>query len=341
MAEVNNSIEKWRDAYFDFVATAPTLEIQAAITKGNQLLNERYDKIVVSVSGGADSDVMLDMVLRVVQDKRKLYFVFFDTGMEFQATKDHLDELERKYGIEIHREKAVIPVPLGVRKYGQPFLSKRISDYIARLQRHGFKWEDEPFDVLYAKYPKCKVALRWWCNAWGEKSRFNISSTPYLKEFMIANPPQFNISPKCCEGAKKKTAEQFQKNCSADLSVQGVRKAEGGPRSTDYKSCWSDNFGELSFYRPLFWFLKADKEAYCDTFGVCHSRCYTDYGLDRTGCACCPFGPYFDKELAAAEKYEPKLHKAALKVFGLSYEYTRAYRAFREKAEKAIREAQE
>ena len=278
--------DETKTAYFDYVAAAPTLEIQAAITKANQLLNERYDKIVVSVSGGADSDIMLDMVLRVIRDREKLSFVFFDTGMEFQATKDHLDDLEQKYGIEIHRVKAAVPVPFGVRKYGQPFFSKTISEYIERLQRHGFKWEDRPFDELYAEYPKCKAALRWWCNHWGEGSRFNISRTPFLKEFMVENPPTFKISPKCCKGAKKDTAKQFQEICDADLSVQGIRKAEGGARSTVYKSCWSDNFGALSYYRPLFWFLKEDKEAYCEIFGVCHSRCYTDYGLPRTGCAC-------------------------------------------------------
>ena len=200
------------------------------------VLNDRYDRIVISVSGGADSDIMLDMVLRVIKDREKLRFVFFDTGMEFQATKDHLDELEQKYGIKIDREKAVVPVPLGVRKYGQPFLSKQISEFIERLQRHGFTWEGRPFDELYAKFPKCKAALRWWCNQFGEGSRFNISKTPFLKEFMVENPPAFKISPKCCYGAKKNTAKKFEESCDADLSVQGLRKAEGGARSTAYKS---------------------------------------------------------------------------------------------------------
>ena len=60
-----------------------------------------------------------------------------------------------------------------------------------------------------------------------------------------------------------------------------------------------------------------------------HSRCYTQYGLPGTGCACCPFGSNFENELKAAEQYEPKLHKAATKVFGASYEYTRAYLKFK------------
>lgn len=321
-------------SYFELVDNAPTFEIQTAFTKGDAVIKNRYESISVSVSGGSDSDILIDFVERIRHTREEdvnVSYVFFDTGMEFQATKEHLDFLEQKYGVQIHRERAVMPVPLGVRKYGQPFLAKQVSEFIERLQRHGFKWEDRPFDELYSEYPKCKAALRWWCNEWGDKSRVNVSNWAWLKEFMIENPPTFNISPKCCDGAKKKTAKQFQKNSGADLSVQGVRKAEGGARSTAIKSCFSENVGETDVYRPIFWFKKADKEAYCQAYDVTHSRCYTQYGLPRTGCACCPFGSNFENELKAAEQYEPKLHKAACKVFGESYEYTRAYREFKEK----------
>ena len=330
--------DKKRDAQtFDEVLDmSPTFFVQDAFVKGGTLIGSGvYRNIVVSVSGGSDSDVMMDFVERIPHDPGSVYYVFFNTGMEFQATKDHLDFLEKKYGVTIHREKAVVPVPLGVRKYGQPFLAKQVSEYIERLQRNGFKWEDRPFDELYAEYPKCKAALRWWCNNWGEGSRFNISHWSCLKEFMVENPPTFKISPKCCDGAKKKTAKQFQKNYDADLSVQGVRKSEGGARSTAIKSCFSQNSACGDIYRQIFWFKKEDKEAYCTTFGVTHSRCYTQYGLPRTGCACCPFGSNFENELKAAEQYEPKLHKAALKVFGDSYEYTRAYLEFKDKKRSA------
>lgn len=327
--------------YFDLLDHAPTFEIQTAFTKGFQMIAKVYENIDVSISGGSDSDVLMDFVERIPHDPGKVRYVFFDTGMEFQATKDHLNHLEEKYGVKIRREKAVVPVPLGVRRYGQPFLAKQVSEYIERLQRHGFKWEDRPFDELYAEYPRCKAALRWWCNAWYEGSRVNISRWPYLKEFLVENPPTFKISPKCCEGAKKKTAKRFQKEGGCDLSVQGVRKAEGGARSTAIKSCFTQNHGDVDVYRPIFWFSKADKEAYCEAFGVTHSRCYTQYCLPRTGCACCPFGSNFENELKAAEEYEPKLYKAATKVFGESYEYTRAYLRFKEDMRQREREKKE
>ena len=66
-------------------------------------------------------------------------------------------------------------------------------------------------------------------------------------------------------------------------------------------------------------------------FDIVHSKCYTEYGLDRTGCAGCPFGKNFEFELEVIEKFEPKLFKAANKIFGDSYKYTRKYREFRKK----------
>ena len=148
---------------------------------------------------------MLDLLERI-RGGRPIIYVFFDTGIEFEATKRHLNELEHKYDIKIERRRAKKPVPAGCREYGVPFLNKRDSMYIERLQRHGFQWEDEPYEVLSERYHNCVSALKWWCNEWGGKGRFNISAVFGLKEFMLENPPQFSISDRCCNGAKKATA---------------------------------------------------------------------------------------------------------------------------------------
>ncbi len=290
-----------------------------------------YPKIMVSVSGGADSDIMIDMIERIGHPLSEVHYVFFDTGIEFEATKRHLDYLENKYGIQIERYRAKVPVPLGCKKYGVPFLSKQVSQYISRLQKHGFKWEDKPFEVLWAEYPRCKAALRWWCNHWGDHSKMNISNNPWLKEFMVQNPPNFLISDGCCSGAKKKTSAMIEKIINPDLNCQGVRKAEGGARSTAYTSCFDEVFGGSDKFRPIFWFKKEDKAAYETTFEVVHSDCYTVYGFQRTGCACCPFGQRWEDELCVAERYEPNLYRAAINIFGKSYEYTQKYRAFQKK----------
>ena len=78
--------------------------------KANKILNNSgYQNIVVSVSGGADSDIMIDICEKV---EAKVRYVFFNTGIEYQATLEHLDYLEDKYGIEIERIRSKCPVPL-------------------------------------------------------------------------------------------------------------------------------------------------------------------------------------------------------------------------------------
>lgn len=292
---------------------------------------ERYEEIVMSVSGGADSDIMVDLFAKIDNEK-KVKYVFFDTGIEYQATKTHLDYLESKYGITIERVKAITPVPLGCRKYGLPFWNKYVSEMIERLQRYNFKWEDRPFSELYAEYPKCKIALMWWCNEneKGAKSRFNISHERGLKEYILQNPPP-KISNKCCKGAKKDNIKAYLKDHGAELSITGIRKAEGGIRATAYKTCFDNGTAKQPWdsYRAIFWYEDKDKEYYEQFFCVKHSACYCEYGLKRTGCAGCPYGKDFENELKIIEEYEPKLYKAVNNIFGEIYEYTRRFLEFR------------
>lgn len=292
----------------------------------------KYKKIVCSISGGSDSDIMLDICWRCDRES-KIDYVWFDTGLEYQATKDHLKFLESRYGIEIKPYKAIKPIPISCKTYGQPFISKRVSDYLGRLQQHGFQWEDEPFEILSKKYPDCKVALKWWCNDWytdklSETNPFNIARNKWLKEFIISNPPNFKISDKCCEYSKKKVLHKLIKESDYDLNCFGVRKAEGGRRSTTYKSCFDEKSNGIDEYRPLFWYKDSDKVDYEHAFHIVHSECYRTYGLTRTGCAGCCYNRNFEDELEIIKQYEPKLYVAVNNIFGDSYEYTRKYRQF-------------
>lgn len=151
---------------------------------------------------------------------------------------------------------------------------------------------------------------------------------------MIQNPPPFKISKKCCIYAKEKVAENIISMDGYDLNIFGVRKAEGGIRSTAYKSCFSENISGSDSYRPLFWYKNEDKIDYEVAYQVVHSKCYTEYGLTRTGCAGCPYGRDFEFELNVIQKYEPKLYKAVNNIFKDSYEYTRKYREFVKKMNK-------
>ena len=88
--------------------------------------------------------------------------------------------------------------------------------------------------------------------------------------------------------------------------------------------------GETPTYRPLFFWSDEDKRQYKEHYGVRYSDCYEVWGMKRTGCAGCPFNSRFEEELELIQKYEPRLVAAVQNIFGDSYEYIRAYRAFKE-----------
>lgn len=79
--------------------------IQDALAKCYSVL-QSHNHVVASVSGGSDSDVMLDLIIRC-GGKDKTKFVFFNTGLEYEATKKQIKHLNEKYGITID----IIPPP--------------------------------------------------------------------------------------------------------------------------------------------------------------------------------------------------------------------------------------
>lgn len=300
--------------------------IHKSICKTQRVLNN-YSDVTVSVSGGSDSDIMLAIIDLVKHDiTPKIHYMYFDTGLEYDATKEHIKYLSDKYKIEIETFKPKTPIPTAVKRHGVPFISKRISNYISRLQKHGFDWSADNFETLYKKYPKCKAALRWFTNEFGGGSRFNIAYTKGLREYLLTNPPKFNISDMCCTCAKKKTAAAAMQKYNTELSIQGLRKAEGGARNT-LTNCW--NKDDAVFY-PLLWYRNSEKTIIEQSLNVVHSRCYSEYGLKRTGCAGCPFGQDYIKELEIIKEYEPKLYNACINIFGISYEYTNNFKKFRQ-----------
>ena len=305
-----------------------------SFVKADSIINNpKYKKIMCSVSAGRDSCVMMDILFKVDRDK-KVDYIWFDTGLEFACMKEHLTYLERRYGIEIKRFKAVKPIPITCREIGQPFISKRVSNEIARLQRHNFDWSDDTYENHLERYPNCKQALDWFHNRYegGVHSSFNICRNSKLREFLIANPPWFKISEKCCDYSKKQVAHKAYKQGGYDLSAYGVRKLEMGLRSTAYRNCFTEeSYTGSAEYRPIFWYSNDDIAEYERMFNIEQSALYKEpWNLRRSGCACCPYGRDFEHELELTEKYEPNLFKGVNNIFGDSYKYTRMYHEFRD-----------
>lgn len=314
-------------------AESGALAIVDAAMKFRSVL-ETHNKALVSISGGADSDVMMDLCERVKHDTGcEVVYVWFDTGIEYDATKRHIEYLQERYDVPIQCHRAEKTIPRCCKEYGQPFYSKFVSECMERLQRHGFQWEDEPLDVLESRYPHTSSALKWWCNGYtrtDEPGYYDIDNAPYLKEFVMQNPPQFSISNKCCEYAKKRVSKSIIKQGEFDLRVIGIRKAEGGIRAkTKDARCF--RAGPVDSYYPLFWFSDRDRGVYKELFNVRNSACYELWGFKRTGCIGCPYNRRNERDLQTSAVWEPGITAVARKVFAETYDYTRRYYAYRAK----------
>lgn len=304
-----------------------------SFVKMDSVLNSgKYKKVFVSISAGADSDVVLDMVMRTCEDKSILTFGYFNTGLEYCCSLEWLNFLRLKYSIDIKEYKPDTPIPLAIHKYGVPFLSKQVSEFLQRLQKHNFDFANDgnkSYEELIQKYPKCLSAVGWWCD-YNKCASFNVSYHSYLKDFIIENPPTFKISNRCCDLAKKKVAHKVYEEEGFDLYLTGIRRAESGVRQVKYKTCFDSKDNKASHYRPIFWYSDQDRLEYEKMFDVHHSDLYEVRGYKRSGCCSCSFGRDYEFELEQTKKYEPKLYKAAINLFGPAYEYTRAYHKYRE-----------
>ena len=311
---------------------------------------KRHPKAICSYSGGSDSDILIHLI----ESTRELFpslppvkYVFFNTGLEMRALKDHVKETSEKYGVEIEECRPKISIVTASRKYGIPFVSKIMSSGLSEWQKKGVplaiaeeyeQAEDKAGKrkELKERYPKCESLINFLCccNSAGEPRpniQLVINSSKYMRDFIGECPPDFKISAKCCDYCKKDPAHEAQKDY--DMIITGERRAEGGMRSVPRKDCTTMCFTETSDgqfrLRPLYYVNDADKEWYKNYYGIKYSDAYEVYGLTRTGCCGCPISYKAVDDLEKIRPYEPNVVKAAWNIFGKSYEYRAKYNTYK------------
>lgn len=346
-----------RPAYADFDSPAKFIAIQSVIAK--RLM--QHPKAICSYSGGADSDIMIDLIERT----RKMFelppikYVFFNTGLEMKATKEHVKATAEKYGVEIEECRPKVSIVQAARTYGIPFVSKIMSSGLGDWQKKGVPLSiaqeyDEAEDKsakrkeLKERFPKCESLINFLCccNSAGEPRpniQLVINSSKYMRDFIGEYPPDFKISAKCCDHCKKQVAHRVQKDY--DMIITGERRAEGGMRSVPRKDnttlCFTETSGGQYRLRPLYYVTDKDKEWYKEYYNIRYSDAYEVYGMKRTGCCGCPISYRAVDDLELIKPYEPNVVNAAYNIFGKSYEYRQKYNAYKEdrkRAEKALKE---
>lgn len=336
-----------RPDYADFDSPAKFTAIQSIIAKH---LRE-HPKSICSYSGGADSDILLDLI----EQTRKAFglppvkYVFFNTGLEMKATKDHVKDIAEKYGVEIEEHRPKINIVMATRKYGVPFVSKIMSSGLSEWQKKGIplsiaqeyeQAEDKAAkrQELKERYPKCESVINFLCccNSAGEPRpniQLVINSSKYMRDFIGEYPPDFQISAKCCDYCKKQVAHEVQKDY--EMVITGERRDEGGMRSVPRKDntalCFTETASGQFRLRPLYYVSDKDKEWYKQYHGVRYSDAYEVYGLTRTGCCGCPISYKAIDDLEIIRPYEPNVVKAAWNIFGNSYEYRKKYNEYKER----------
>lgn len=335
-----------RPAYADFDAPQKFVAIQSIIAKRLT----QHPKAICSYSGGADSDILIDLI----ESTRKLFalppvkYVFFNTGLEMQATKDHVRAVAEKYGVTIEEHRPKVNIVNATRQHGIPFVSKIMSSGLSEWQKKEIplsiareyeEAEDKPAkrQELRERFPKCESVINFLCccNSAGEPRpniQLVINSSKYMRDFIAEFPPDFQISAKCCDYCKKQLAHRVQKGY--DMIITGERRAEGGTRSVPRKDntslCFTETSNGQYRLRPLYYVTDADKAWYKDHYGIRYSDAYEIYGLTRTGCCGCPISHKAVEDLELIRPYEPNVVQAAWNIFGASYRYRQKYNAYKE-----------
>jgi 3'-phosphoadenosine 5'-phosphosulfate sulfotransferase (PAPS reductase)/FAD synthetase len=323
----------------------------------------QHPKAICSYSGGSDSDILIDIIERArnLFDMPPVKYVFFNTGLEMKATKDHVKEVAEKYGVEIEECKPKKNIVLATRDYGQPFVSKIMSAAMETVQKKGLPFSiKEEYDnaedkkakrqELRERYPKSEQGINFLCccNKDGEPRpniQLVINSSPYMYDYMVENPPTFAISAKCCDYCKKQVAHRVQKDYK--MIITGERRDEGGmrsvPRSEDSNGtmCFYQQSGGQYRFRPLYYVSDSDKAWYKEHYGIRYSDAYEVYGLKRTGCCGCPISSRAVADLELIRPYEPNVVKAAWAIFGDSYRYRQGYNEFKARKREEERLAKE
>jgi len=339
-----------RPAYADFDPARKFLAIQGIIAKRLK----QHPNAICSYSGGSDSDIMINLIERTREmcGLPKIKYVFFNTGLEMKAIKDHVKETAEKYGVEIEECRPEIGIVQAARTYGIPFISKIMSGGLSEWQKKGVpltiadeyeraKDKAAKRTELKERYPKCESLINFLCccNSAGEPRpniQLVINSSKYMRDFIREYPPDFQISAKCCDYCKKQVAHKVQKNY--DMIITGERRAEGGMRSVPRKNntalCFTETSSGQYRLRPLYYVTDKDKAWYKKHYNIKYSDAYEVYGLTRTGCCGCPISYKAVDDLEKIRPFEPTLVKAAWNVFGKSYKYREKYNDYKKMRKK-------
>lgn len=275
-----------------------------AMHRIEELYFQTNGKCYLSYSGGKDSTIIL-AIIKMCEDvltipKNGIPAVFCNTGIELDATLQFVKWVKSNYYENIVMIKPEKPFYWVLKNKGKPVKSKIKSEFLGRYQR-GNTTPNTLRNLLgeKGKVMKCKIAN---------------------KDMHLLHPDfNINVSSLCCDYLKKKPFNKYAKQNDIKGYITGERMAEGGVRSLNAKKrvnsggqLCTKTKGNHIIKLPIIDWTDEDIENFIVEYHVPLSKAYTEYGLKRTGCFCCPFSLEVDQNLKMLYEKEPKKYKASL-----------------------------
>jgi 3'-phosphoadenosine 5'-phosphosulfate sulfotransferase (PAPS reductase)/FAD synthetase len=241
---------------------------------------QRYDGMVsVSISGGKDSAVLLDLARRCYPD---IEAVYVNTGLDFPEV--------RRFAMDTPNV-TILPPKMRfdevVKTYGWCYPSKDVATTV-EYARKGSGWAHDRFNGV---------------NADGTASPWRRSHYMRLK-YLVDSP--FPISAKCCGIMKEAPLKAYERK-SGKHPMVGTMAAESERRKQAWLQTGCNSFdGKHPISKPLSFWTTQDVLAYIKLTGIPIASVYGDIvedskgrlsttGEQRTGCVFCPVGCHLDK----------------------------------------------
>ena len=269
-------------------------------------MNELYDlenNAYISFSGGKDSTVLHYLIDEALPNN-KIPRVYLNTGIEYKSIVQFVErEREKDKRITIVMSKQNIRTML--EEVGYPFKSKEHSQKVSYYQKSGMT-------KTVINYLGQGTKTDFLCP---EKLKYNF--TPDFK---------IKVSDKCCRKLKKEVADKWAEENKRPIKITGMRKAEGGLR-TSHNSCTVFDEGRLLKFHPLQpiaedfidWYIAERNIKLCELY-------YPPYNFRRTGCKGCPYSLDLQNQLYIMAVYFPDERKQCEKIWGKVYnEYRRIH----------------
>ena len=187
--------------YNEFLLMDRIQKIQSVINKYGE------ENFYISFSGGKDSTVLHHLIDEAVPGN-KIPRVHANTGIEFQAIEDFVNELA-KTDDRITIIKPSVPIKPMLEKEGYPFKSKGHSETVAHYQKHG-EW------------------TTWVKHYLGIGKRWASKTCPEILKYQFTDECKLKISDKCCFRMKEEPLAKWQKENNKPYAIIGLMRDEGG-----------------------------------------------------------------------------------------------------------------